>query len=347
MKKYIYLIFSFVFVNTSFSQHFEKLSNGLSVQTFSHQQGIDFYLNQITDNGEIYNVYYDTVTSSFSYGKEYISVRLQIYTNNCWLFSKAIKLYATKDIIAPRILDLEAIGNTIFISGSFDSSENNLGGGFIQFSNGNWQSCGINFTQKYNEQLIVDKLYKFNNKLLVTGNFDSIQNNYANGILIYNNTGNWQNIGTGNLAGFNKLSNTSNTYFEVINDSIMAFSKNDNLNDSFFIGGKGFNKVAVLVGNNFTQSTSLNKRIISPLSYTNLKCYLTQSNLCYANGLTLQLNNNTYQTYTLPDSFYNTTFIGHLTFGNSLYFLVQNSNKLMLDVYQFDGNIVIKKHHGK
>ena len=113
MKKILLIALLIPFVKYSKAQHFEKLGSGLSIKTFPHQQGIDFYLNQITPNGEIYNVYYDTVTSSFNYGKEFISVRLQIYTGNCWLFSKPIKLFATNDINAPRILDIEAIGNDI------------------------------------------------------------------------------------------------------------------------------------------------------------------------------------------------------------------------------------------
>ncbi len=325
----------------AYGQHFEKPGKGVAVKSFYHPQGLDFYLSETDDKGNIYHLYYDTVTSGFNYGKELIRIRLQIFDGKSWLFSKPITLFTRKDVLAPRVLDMQWYNNALYLCGSFDSSENNLGGGVICFKDRNWTSNNLQLYKQNNLQIQVNKLYAFNNRLLITGDFDSIPGNRCNGITYYNGS-NWTTIGSNNNSGFNGTTNLNSTYFEVVNDSLYVYKKNAISNDTIGIGGKKIDRLGVLRDNTFEQLTPTVGRVSHLIAFNNSLAAVELSPLFYARYISVN-NGNTWQRYNLTDSFYAINFISSTMANGYMYFTIQNPNQLTLDIYRFDGSNIIKQ----
>src|SRR5690606_3925736 len=119
------------------AQIFRPAAQGLQFKPFFHQQSIQYHLCSSDTNSVIYNLYYDTVSSGFEFGKEYSKVRLKIFNGFTWLSTSPIKLYSKNSIDAPRVLSIYAGNEMVYIGGSFDSSEYDLGAGLIA-----WKKSG-------------------------------------------------------------------------------------------------------------------------------------------------------------------------------------------------------------
>ncbi len=341
MKKAILFVILITISSTMHSQHFEKLGRGLSTKTFFHQQGIPYYLHEMDSSGRVYAVYYDTVTSSFNFGHEYSQVRLQIYDGISWLFSRPIRLYNRYSVDAPRVLDLCIHGNDIYLGGSFDSSENNLGAGLVRFSNSGWQSSGVSLLQSSQGYFEVNKCYSFGNQLLVSGNFDSIPGTRVNGLVLKSGAV-WTPVGQAGNYGFNGLSGTSNVFFQVINDSLYAFNKNKITPDSMEIGGTVTRRLAVWRNGQFVQLNTPARYIAALTSVNRRLVVIPSSFLVYTHSIQVHDNGN-WKTYNLPDSFYATNYTGSLDMGNRMYLAFQDGNAREMNIYEFDGNSITRK----
>ena len=334
------LIISFLISSLSFSQTFIKHGEGLSVRTFYHQQGINYYLNTCDSNGNIYGIYYDTVSSGFNFGHEFSIVRLQIYNGITWLYSSPIKLYSKHAIDAPRVLDIKYINGKVWICGSFDSSENNMGAGVLIYNSSNWEASTIKLFQTYKDYFEVRQILNVKNQLLLTGNFDSIAGTKCNGLVYYNgNT--WTQIGSRKPFGFNGVSNIGNVFFKKSNDSLYAYNKNKIAPDSFDISGETYRKLAVLRNNEFVQINIPFNHIAGISTYKKNLVILPSSNLIYISKISVK-NGNFWNNYSLADSFYATNYIGSLEQNNFLYLFFQNPNLAQINVYQFNGSSINK-----
>lgn len=322
-------------------QHFIKPGDGIRTKSFYHPQGLDLYLNETDPEGNIYHLYYDTVTSGFNYGREFAKIRLQIFDGKSWLFSKPVYLFSNNDVIAPRIMDLQWYNNALYICGSFDSSSNNSGGGILKFENRQWQTVSAGLSKLNNLPYLVNKLYAFNQQLLATGDFDSIPGTPCKGMLLLNN-GTWSVVGNNTaMNGFNGTSNYNSNYFEAVNDTLYVYKKNNIGDDTITIGGKKIYRIGRFHNGDFEQVPPVQGRISHLLSYNGLTAAIELSPLFYARYLTVKTGNN-WTRHQLPDSFYSTNFITGSNTGNQLYFAVQNSNQLTIDIYKFNGSAVSK-----
>jgi len=337
----VLLIISFIATSLcSFSQTFTKFGDGLNVRTFYHQQGINYYLSTSDSNKNIYGIYYDTVSSSFNFGNEFTQIRLQIYNGLSWLYSKPIKLYNKQSIDAPRVLDLKHINGKIWISGSFDSSENNMGAGVLVFNGVNWESAQIKLYQSYKDYFEVRQILNVKDQILLTGNFDSIKGVKCNGIVYYDGI-KWGPIGKTQPYGFSGVSSVGNVFFNRANDSIYVFNKNKISPDSIDISGRTYRKIAVLRNNQFEQIKVPFAHIAAINSFNKRLLIVPTSNLIYISRLAI-LNNNSWTTYALMDSFYATNYIGGFEQNNYFYIFFQNPTLAQIDVYRFNGSEIIK-----
>jgi len=336
MKKNILIFILLLVLKPLSSQYFQKHGDGLSIKTFFHQQGINYYLHERDSNGQIFAIYYDTVTSSFNFGHEYSQIRLQIFDGISWLFSKPIRLYNRYSIDAPRILDIKFLDNDIYVCGSFDSSQNNSGAGIIKFSNRTWQSCGAQLLQTNPDYFEVNKCYPFQNQLLIAGNFDSVPGIKVKGLLLWNGSV-WNPVGKAGTYGFNHLSGTSNVFFQVSNDSLYAFNKNKITPDSMEIGGQINKKLSVFRNGQFEPINIPVKYIAGISSYEQKLVIIPSSSLVYISSILLW-DAGTWKSFLMPDSFYATSFIAALNTNNSLYLLFQNGDTKMMSIYQFNGS---------
>lgn len=338
MKKLYILILLTLSLSSIKAQTFIKKTNGLRINSFYHQQNIHYYLHTEDDKGNIYTVLYDTVSSGFNYGKEFSQVRLRIFNGISWLTTKPIKVYSKHTIDAPRILDILYSKGSIYISGSFDSSENNLGAGVIHYTSNSWARVSDNLLQSYPDYFEVNKLYAFQNGIIATGNFDSISGQKINGIAIYNGV-NWSSIGTNGQLGFQNLSNTSNVFFYTTNDSLYVFNKNKIKPDSIEIGGSNIKKIGIFRNTKIEQLPLPNGNINALGMYNKELTAVITGNLIYIKTLAI-LKSGQWQYYQLPnnDSFYSTNYLGQFEFGNKLYWMFQ-SPQARLIIYEFDGSV--------
>jgi hypothetical protein len=322
------------------AQSFRKYGEGLNIRSFYHQQGINYYLTSSDSNENIYGIYYDTVSSGFNFGNEFTTIRLQIYNGITWLYTKPIKLFSKHTIDAPRILDIEYINGKVWICGSFDSSENNLGAGVILYNGQNWEASQLKLYQTFQDYFEVRQIIHVRNQILLTGNFDSIQGLKSNGIIYYDGNA-WGPIGKSTPFGFNGPSNIGNVFFKKTNDSIYAFNKNKISPDSFDISGKTYRKIAVLRNKQFEQINIPFSHIAGINTYKNNLIVLPSSNLIYISSISL-FDGNSWSIYPLKDSFYATNYVGGFEQNNLLYLFFQNPSLSQIDVYQFDGNRILK-----
>jgi hypothetical protein len=338
MKKNTLFILLWMALQPASGQYFEKLGTGLSFRTFFHQQGINYYIHDMDSSGKVYAIYYDTVTSAFNLGHEYSQVRLQIFNGISWLFSRPIKLYNRYSVDAPRILDIRVSQNSVYVCGSFDSSENNLGAGILRFSGSSWESCNAGLMQTNPDYMEVNKCYPFGKQLLISGNFDSIPDVKVNGLLLWNGV-QWQAVGTAGKYGFRNLSGTSNVFFQVVNDSLYAFNKNKITPDSIEIGGQVLKKLAVFRNRRFEQINVPARYIHSLCAYRDKLVVIPSSSLVYVRSFLVN-DGGTWENHHLTDSFYSTAYLGSMQAEGNLNLVFQNGNKKSIDRFVFDGQSV-------
>lgn len=318
------------------AQSFLKKSNGLQVKTFYHQQNINYYLNSKDSTGNIYTILYDTVSSGFNYGKEFSQIRLRVFNGMSWLTTKPVKIYSLHTIDAPRVLDIQCIGNTVFVCGSFDSTENNLGAGVIKFSGQSWQRVASTIRQRNPDYFEVSKLHVFGRALFISGNFDSISGERVNGLLLLDQT-DWKSIGSGSLKGYQNLSGNSNVFFYGGADSLYVFNKNKIKPDSIEIGNVIIKKLGVFRGNDFQQLKYPFQYIGALAEYKKQLVALPSSQLIYIHQIAV-LSNSNWSTYNLPgnDSFYVTNYLGHHEESGNLYLFFQTPSA-QIKIYKFNG----------
>lgn len=326
---------------TLHAQHFKGAGNGFTVRSFFHQQGINYYLHDIDSQGNIYAVYYDTVTSGFNFGSEYSQVRIQVYDGISWLLSKPIKLFSKNTIYAPRILDIKIYNDDIYLCGSFDSSQGNLGAGIIRFSNRSWKSAGVSLIQSVPNYFEVNHIISFGKNLCITGNFDSIPGSRVNGLVVLDSII-WWPVGNAGMYGFRGNSSTANVSFSGADDSLYAFNKNRIYPDSIEIGGTISKKVAVFRNGKFTEINTPAAHIAHVTSYKNRLVIIPTSSLLYIHSI-MALKNGGWTSYTIPDSFYTTNLLGTVTGSGIMYLAFQNPGTRQINVYAFDGNKISRK----
>lgn len=328
------------------SQTFLKKGNGLQIKTYFHQQNINYYLSCSDSTGHIYTILYDTVSSGFNFGKEYTQVRLRIFNGVSWLSTKPIKIYSLHTIDAPRILDIQAHNDRVYIGGRFDSSENNLGSGILSYYNNSWHRVAQNIRQRNPDYFEVSKIHTFGNSLIVAGNFDSIPGERVNGLLLLNDN-NWESVGTSYLKGFQNLSGTSNVFFYGGTDSLYVYNKNKIKPDSIEIGGSIIKKLGVYRNLQFQQIAYPYNYIGALAEYKKNLVVLPTSNLIYIRSIVFRENGN-WTSINLPgnDSFYATNYMGHLEYGGLLYLFFQSPTS-GISLYSFDGTAIQHKNQFK
>ncbi len=322
-----------------YAQNFIKLGQGFEPRTFYHQQNINYYINCADELGNVYSVHYDTVSSSFNYGQEFSKIRLRIYNGFTWLNTTPIEIYSKNTIDAPRIMDIKYWEGKIYISGSFDSSENNLGAGLLVYD-GSWKSAGLNLQQRFPDYFEVNAIHTFKDGLLVTGNFDSIPGMRVNGMMMYYQ-GVWNAVGQTGACGFKGLSGTSNVFFYG-GDSLYVFNKNKIKPDSIEIGNTNFKKLGVWRNGQFEPIPYPSPYIAAVSQHNGKLVIIPSSNLVYISKISM-LTGNQWTDYNLPDndSFYATNFIGTFTEDNVLYLLFQSPGDGIV-VYKLEGTIIKK-----
>lgn len=320
------------------AQVFKQYSGGLTINTFFHQQGINYYLGTTNENGQLYFIHYDTVSSGFQFGKEFSIVRLQIYNGFTWLSSNPIQLFSRNTIDAPRVLDLQYANGKVYLAGSFDSSTNNLGAGLIAFDGANWQSTNSNLMQVFPDYFEVRQILSFDGKLMITGNFDSIPGAKVNGLL-WHDGNNWNPVGQSAPYGFRNLSGTGNVFFKVANDSLYAFNKNKINPDSIEIGGTIAKRLAVFSNGGFIQTQQSGNYISALSEYNQALVRINSSAILFTSSISVR-QGSSWEDYLLPDSFYVTNYVGSFEKNGLLFLLFQNPAPAQIQVYTFDGSTV-------
>lgn len=346
MKKLLlYIALSFI-IQIAFGQKFIRYGNGIGLKTFYHQQNINYYLNCTDSSGRIYAIHYDTVSSGFNFGKEYAQIRLKIFNGFTWLHGKPIRLYSKNTIDAPRVLDIRHHKGSIYLAGSFDSSENNLGSGIIKYTEGIWSSSGVNLLQTFPDYFEVNHIYPFGESICITGNFDSIPGMKVNGIMIFNGS-TWDPIGGNGKYGFRNLSGTSNVFFQTEIDSLYAFNKNKIKPDSIEIGENLGKKLMVFDNGEFKQVPLPYPYVAALGAYKGNLLVFPSTNLIYIRSIGYR-NNGNWQTNSLPnnDSFYATNFLGSFQSDGLLYVVFQTPNA-KIKIYSFDGSNILSSKEFK
>lgn len=342
MKKTV-LIFTFLFCLCQYTwcQNFRKLGENPSIRTFFHPQGLNYYLHDNDSMGNVYYIYYDSVSDGNNPNYQISKIRLQIFNGATWYFSSEISLYSLNSSIPPRINDIQFYNNKLYIAGSFDSSENNLGAGVIEYHNNNWYA--LTNTKLFNnlkEQMNVNELIKFNKGLMLIGNFDSCSQFKCNGMLRLLNSSVYQVSSI--KAGFNQVSTYSKYSYSVINEKLYIYIKNNLNNDSIKITGKSFSKIAQFDDSNFSQAPIPNSIINQVIGYNNNLAVISSGNLLFSNTLQL-FNGSNWQSLPLIDSFYSSNFVDWNVVNNVYYYIVQNSTSKKLFLYQYTASAISKK----
>ncbi len=317
------------------AQMFRHYSAGLNINTFFHQQGINYYLGTSDEKGQLYFIHYDTISSGFQYGKEFSTVRLQIFNGLCWLNSKPVQLFSRNTIDAPRVLDLHYFNGKVYLAGSFDSSTNNLGSGLIAFDGSDWTSTNAQLMQVFPDYFEVKQVLNFGDNLFITGNFDSIPGLKVNGLL-WHDGNSWKPVGQSAPYGFRNLSGTGNVFFKVVNDSLYAYNKNKINPDSIEIGGTIARRLAVFIDGGFVQSVHSNHLITGFAGYNQSLISINSTEKLYTTTFSVR-QGNSWTDYVFPDSFYTTNYTGSFEKNGELYFLFQSPSPAEMKVYKFNG----------
>lgn len=317
------------------AQMFRHYSAGLSINTFFHQQGINYYLGTSDEKGQLYFIHYDTISSGFQYGKEFSTVRLQIFNGLSWLNSKPVKLFSRNTVDAPRVLDLHYFKGKVYLAGSFDSSSNNMGSGLIAFDGSEWVSTNADLMQVFPDYFEVKQILNFDGNLFITGNFDSIPGLRVNGLLWHDGI-TWKPVGQSPPFGFRNLSGTGNVFFKVVNDSLYAYNKNKINPDSIEIGGTVAKKLAVFSDGGFIQAGHNSHLITAFAEYNQALISINSTEKLYTTTLSVR-QGNSWTDYLFPDSFYTTNYTGSFEKNGELYFLFQSPSPAEMKVYKFNG----------
>ncbi len=346
MKRAIIILLLIINCQELESQTFLKKGNGLHIKTFYHQQNINYYLTSSDSKGQIYTILYDTVSSGFNFGQEYSQIRLRIYNGVSWLTTSPVKIYSLYTIDAPRVLDLQIIKDRVYISGSFDSSENNLGSGILTYHDNSWQRVAQNILQRNPDYFEVSKIHQAGNEILIAGNFDSIPGERVNGLLMLSNNI-WKSVGSGSFKGFQRLSGTSNVFFHSGKDSLYVFNKNKIKPDSIEIGNTNIKKLGIYRNSEFQAIEHTFHYIGALAEYRKQLVVLPTSNLIYIKTISYR-DNGIWKNFNIPgsDSFYTTNYLGHLE-SNNLLFLFFQAPGTGISIYRFDGNEITLKNRFK
>ncbi|MCC6818655.1 MAG: hypothetical protein IT245_07180, partial [Bacteroidia bacterium] len=335
MNKAILFLVSLCLSTFLQGQNYSKLGHGIEPNVFFHQQNINYYLNCSDEKGQISAIHYDTVSSGFNFGKEFTQIRLKIFDGISWLNTSPIKLYSLNTIDAPRILGIKYYNNTVYICGSFDSSQNNLGAGILLYD-GNWKSAGTSIFQVYPDYFEVNSIHFYGQNYLITGNFDSTTGIKNNGMMLYED-GNWKTIGQIGQMGFQGLSGTSNVFFYGA-DSLYVYNKNKIKPDSIEIGTESIRKLGIWRQNKFTEIPYPEPYIAALGQFQHNLVVFPSSQLVYVNKLSWKKNNQ-WESFQFPntDSFYATNYLGSQEIDNLLYIVFQSPTE-GIKIYYFDGN---------
>jgi|GEM_PF-4550537 len=334
-KRFYTFLFCTLLLSGLKAQMFKHYGAGPDIRTFYHQQGIDYHLGSSDDKGQLYFVHYDTVSSGFQYGKEFSTIRLQIYNGLTWLCSKPVQLFSRNTLDAPRVLDLQFYNGKVYLAGSFDSSSNNLGAGLIAFDGSDWQSTNAQLMQTFPDYFEVKQILAFAGNLFITGNFDSIPGERVNGLLWHDGSS-WKPVGQSAPYGFRNLSGTGNVFFKVVNDSLYAYNKNKINPDSIEIGGTVSKRLAVFSSGGFKPSAHSGHLIAALTGYGQALVSINTSEKIYTSTFSVR-QGNSWTDHLLPDSFYATNYIGSFEKNGDLYLLFQNPAPAEIRVYKFDG----------
>lgn len=337
----MYLLFGVACLH---AQKFEQLGRGFVPRTFYHQLNINYYINCTDNQGLVYSVHYDTVSSSFNYGQEYSQIRLRVYNGISWLHTPPIRLYNRYTIDAPRVMDIKFWGGKIYLSGSFDSSEHNLGAGVLIYDNG-WQGTGLKLMQKFPDYFEVNALHTFKDGILITGNFDSVPGIRVNGMMMFQQ-GVWSPVGLSGEHGFRGLSGTSNVFFNGL-DSLYVFNKNKIKPDSIEIGQMNFKKLGVWRNGLFEPLPYPKAYIAAVTEHQNQLVVIPSSYLVYVSSITIRQGTQ-WVDFSLPDndSFYATNYMGAFSQNNNLYLFFQSPGNGVI-IYVFDGTKIEKYNQFK
>ncbi len=342
MKKTVLISISMLcFSCITWCQHFRKLGESPSIKPFFHPQGLNYYLHENDSFGNVYFIYYDSVSDGNGPSIETSKIRLQIYNGSSWFFSPEISLYSTNSSVPPRINDIQFYNQKIYIAGSFDSSEFNLGAGVLEYHSNSWHP--LENTRLFNnikEQLNVSELIHFNKGLMMIGNFDSCTQFKCNGMLRINGTEVHRVIDL--KTGFNSMNDYSKFSYSVVNKKLYLYIKNNLNNESLKITGKSFTKIAQFEDSNFIQAPIPNQIINQVIGYNNNLAVISSGNLLFSNTLQL-FNGSNWQSISLTDTFYSSNFVDWNTVNNQHYFIVQNSTIKKIYLFQYTSNDINKK----
>lgn len=342
MKKTV-LIFALLIslCQTSWCQNFRKLGESPSIKTFFHPQGLNYYIHENDTFGNVYYIYYDSVSDGSNPNFETSKIRLQIFNGTSWFYCSEITLFSIHSSIPPRVNDIQFYNNKIYLAGSFDSSENNLGAGVLEFYENQWHALeNTKLYNNLNEQMNVNEIIKFNKGLMLVGNFDSCSQFKCNGLLRI--SGSKVHQINSIKPGFNQTNNYSKYSFSAINDKLYLYIKNNLNQDSIKVTGKSFTKIAQFEDSNFIQAPIPNSIINHVVGYNNGLAVISSGNLLFSNTLQFY-NGSNWQSISLIDSFYSSNFVDWNYINNQHYFIVQNSNVKKIYLYQFTNNAINKK----
>jgi hypothetical protein len=340
MIKHLLYIGFILIVLQSKAQNFQPLANGLTINAFYHQQGLNYHLCTSDENNFVYNVFYDTVTSNFNVGREYSQVRLQIYNGISWLFSPPVKLYSQYSIDAPRVLCINYFKGSIYIGGTFDSTDVGSNAGIVKFNGQNWESVGVKLIKTITNSVAVNKIEVYNGGMMLVGDFDSISNFKINGLINYDGQ-NWKGVGLDHQLGLIGNSNINNVNFRSINDTLFVFIKDITQLDSIQISNNKTGKCGFIDGLELKSKQDVKENISDLLSFQKQIIYLISSKLRYISQIKY-FKNGSWTFFSMTDSFYVTNYMGFLEFESRLYLFFQNPVNPSIDIYEFNGIKITK-----
>ncbi|MFM6983603.1 MAG: T9SS type A sorting domain-containing protein [Chitinophagaceae bacterium] len=233
-------------------------------------------------------------------------------------------------------MDIQVVKDKVYVCGSFDSTDNNLGSGILSYYNNSWQRVAQNILQRNPDYFEVSKIHQAGNEILIAGNFDSIPGERVNGLLLLSNNI-WKSIGAGSLKGFQNLSGTSNVFFYGGQDSLYVYNKNKIKPDSIEIGGTIIKKLGIYRNSEFQAIEHPFNYIGALAEYRKQLLVLPTSNLIYIKTISYR-DNGIWKNYSIPgsDSFYTTNYLGHLESNNTIFLFFQAPGT-GISIYSFDG----------
>jgi hypothetical protein len=234
MKKAMKIFLMTVFLlagNTSNAQGFKHLKRGVD-----HATGKNYSTSTADKLGNLYILICDSTMKPGS-GMTSLTAtyHIEIWNGTLWIKTASIRIYNKKrysgDLVSsPFLKHMIVYKGLVYVSGTFDSTDNNLGRGIIAWDGSKWAGVGNGLFMSKNwipnnlqRPSSIKTIFEYKSRLVITGNFDSVPGFMVNGLAQLDSLGQWEYFGgTKNNTPFHLHGPDPTGFYQVVAPEIVV-----------------------------------------------------------------------------------------------------------------------------